>query len=67
MKILNGISCTLTATIFDAELPLSERDGVRATYNRAEHLPERMKAMKSWADYLDELKHVAEVVNYSPI
>lgn len=46
----------------ERQLAHSERDGVRAPYNRAEHLTERIKMMQSWADYLDELKHGAEVV-----
>lgn len=30
--------------------------GVRAVYNRAEHLPERRRMMQDWADYLDALR-----------
>jgi hypothetical protein len=29
---------------------------VRAAYNYAQHLPERRKMMRAWADYLDALK-----------
>jgi hypothetical protein len=32
---------------------------MRATYNYAEHLPERRKMMQAWADYLDELREAA--------
>jgi integrase len=30
--------------------------GIRGVYNRAEYLPERIRMMQAWADYLDELK-----------
>jgi integrase len=30
--------------------------GIRAVYNKAEHLSERKKMMQEWADYLDRLK-----------
>ena len=39
----------------ERQLAHSERDGVRAAYNYAEHLPERRKMMQAWADYLDQL------------
>ncbi|MDR3152922.1 MAG: integrase arm-type DNA-binding domain-containing protein [Deltaproteobacteria bacterium] len=39
------------------ELQLAHRPrGVRAVYNRAEHLQERAKMMQEWADYLDSLR-----------
>lgn len=41
----------------ERQLAHSEKDGVRAAYNYAEHLPERKKMMQVWSDYLDELKH----------
>jgi len=44
----------------ERQLAHAERDGVRAAYNYAEHLPERRKMMQAWADYLDELKASAE-------
>ncbi|MDD2967573.1 MAG: tyrosine-type recombinase/integrase [Desulfovibrionaceae bacterium] len=40
----------------ERQLGHSERDGVRAAYNYAEFLPDRVKMMQAWADYLDELK-----------
>jgi len=46
----------------ERQLAHSERDGVRAAYNRAEHLPERRKMMQAWADYLESLKAGAEVM-----
>lgn len=39
----------------ERQLAHGERDTVRATYNYAEHLPERRKMMQAWADYLDRL------------
>jgi len=46
----------------ERQLAHAERDGVRAAYNRAEHLPERKKMMQAWANYLDALRDGAEVV-----
>ena len=40
----------------ERQLAHGERDGVRAAYNFAEHLPERRKMMQAWADYLETLK-----------
>jgi integrase len=40
----------------ERQLAHGERDHVRAVYNHAEYLSERIKMMQEWADYLDELK-----------
>ena len=40
----------------------AERNGVRAAYNYAEHLPERRKMMQAWADHLDTLETGANVI-----
>ena len=46
----------------ERQLAHAEKDGVRAAYNRAEHLPKRRRMMQAWADYLDGLKRGAEAV-----
>ena len=46
----------------ERQLAHAERDKVRAAYNYAEHLPERIRMMQAWADYLDGLKKGADVV-----
>lgn len=46
----------------ERQLAHAERDEVRAAYNFAEHLPERRRMMRAWADYLDKLKTGAEVI-----
>ncbi|MCU7876787.1 MAG: tyrosine-type recombinase/integrase [Candidatus Thiodiazotropha sp. (ex Lucinoma borealis)] len=46
----------------ERQLAHAERNSVRAAYNYAEHLPERVKMMQWWADYLDGLKGGADVV-----
>lgn len=39
------------------ERQLSHKEpGVRGVYNKAEYLPERIKMMQAWADYLDALR-----------
>ncbi|KAF0233433.1 MAG: hypothetical protein FD177_1703 [Desulfovibrionaceae bacterium] len=40
----------------DRQLAHTDKDKIRATYNHAEHLPERRRMMQVWADYLDSLK-----------
>jgi integrase len=46
----------------ERQLAHAERDGVRAAYNRAEHLPERKRMMQAWADYLDALRDGAQIM-----
>ncbi|HET8701363.1 MAG TPA: integrase arm-type DNA-binding domain-containing protein [Nitrococcus sp.] len=46
----------------ERQLAHSERDGSRAAYNYAEHLPERRKMMQAWANSLDALAAGAKVV-----
>jgi len=46
----------------ERQLAHADSDNVRAAYNYAEHLPERRKMMQAWADYLDSLKHGAQVI-----
>ena len=40
----------------ERQLAHAERDGIRAAYNYAEHLPERRNMMQCWADYLEKLR-----------
>jgi integrase len=40
------------------------RDQVRAAYNRAQYLDERRRMMQAWADYLDSLKHGADIIQF---
>lgn len=50
------------ADLIERQLAHSEKNTVRAAYNRAEYLPERRVMMQKWADYLDKLKAGADVV-----
>ncbi|WP_299691685.1 site-specific integrase [Hydrocarboniphaga sp.] len=47
----------------ERQLAHAERNRVRASYNYAEHLPERRKMMQAWADYLDMLKNERKVID----
>lgn len=40
----------------ERQLAHVDSNTVRGTYNKALYLPERVKMMQAWADYLDELK-----------
>ncbi|MDP7622072.1 MAG: integrase, partial [SAR324 cluster bacterium] len=40
----------------ERQLAHSEKDQVRAAYNRANYLDQRKQMMQWYADYLDELK-----------
>jgi integrase len=46
----------------EMQLAHSESDSVRAAYNRAQYLPERIKMMQEWADYLHGLKNGADIL-----
>lgn len=47
----------------ERQLAHSERNSVRAAYNYAEHMPERIRMMQHWADYLDVLAQGGDVVS----
>jgi integrase len=55
------------ADAIERQLAHGERDSVRAAYHRAQYLPERVRMMQWWADYLDELKSGAEVIQFKQI
>ncbi|HWR03663.1 MAG TPA: tyrosine-type recombinase/integrase [Humidesulfovibrio sp.] len=42
--------------VVERQLAHGDRNKVRASYNFAQHLPERRKMMQAWADYLEELR-----------
>lgn len=42
--------------VVERQLAHGERNKVKASYNFAQHLPERRKMMQDWADYLDALR-----------
>lgn len=43
------------ADVIERQLAHVEKNKVRGAYNRAEYLPERIRMMQAWADYLDSL------------
>lgn len=48
--------------VIERQLAHGERNKVKASYNFAQHLPERRKMMQAWADYLDALKAGGKVI-----
>lgn len=48
----------------ERQLAHGEKDTVAATYNHAQHLPERTEMMQWWADYLDKLKAGGDVLQF---
>jgi len=42
--------------VIERQLAHGDRNKIRASYNFAQHLPERRKMMQTWADYLDTLR-----------
>lgn len=46
----------------ERQLAHAERNSIRAAYNYAEFMPERKKMMQAWADHLDKLKAVVEII-----
>ena len=51
-----------SADAIELQLAHASADRIRATYNKAELMPEREKMMQSWANYLDGLKNGAKVI-----
>jgi integrase len=45
------------ADVIELQLAHASKDRIRATYNKAELLPQRTQMMQEWADYLDNLKN----------
>jgi len=50
--------------VIELQLAHSERNEVRAAYNRAKRIPERRAMMQSWADYLDRLRLGGHILAY---
>jgi integrase len=48
----------------ERQLAHTPKDKVRASYNYAEHLPERRRMMQAWADFLDGLRAGGEVIPF---
>ena len=48
--------------VIELQLAHTERNKVRAAYNKAQRLLERRKMMQAWADYLDGLRAGAQVI-----
>jgi integrase len=42
--------------VIERQLAHGDRNKIRASYNFAQHLPERRRMMQAWADYLDTLR-----------
>ncbi len=48
--------------VIERQLAYGDRNKIRASYNFAQHLPERRRMMQAWADYLDGLKDGGKIV-----
>jgi integrase len=55
----------IPVVLIEHQLSHSVRDALGTAYNRTSHLPERIKMMKQWANYLDDIKSVAKVIPIS--
>lgn len=51
--------------VIERALAHGERDKIRAAYNRAEHLQERIEMAQWWSDYLDSLREANNVIAIS--
>ncbi|MFT4268577.1 MAG: tyrosine-type recombinase/integrase [Xenophilus sp.] len=52
--------------LIEKQLAHEERNEVRAAYNRAQHVAERVKLMQWWADRVDTLRDGAQVIPIRP-
>jgi integrase len=48
--------------VIERQLAHKEGNAIKGAYNHARHLPERVKLMQHWADYLDGLREGADVI-----
>jgi integrase len=48
--------------VIELQLSHLKKDEIEAAYNRAKRLPDRVRLMQAWSDYLHALKQGAEVV-----
>ncbi len=51
--------------IIELQLAHVDADNIRATYNRAQYWPDRVRLMQHWAGRLDRLRDGAQVVTFS--
>ena len=51
-----------SADAIERQLAHAERDQIRGAYNRATFMPERVRMMQAWGDYLDGLKAGGDVI-----
>ncbi|MBL4775818.1 MAG: site-specific integrase [Mariprofundus sp.] len=49
--------------VIERQLAHKEGNAIKEAYNHARHLPERVKLMQHWADYLDGLRVGAEIIS----
>jgi integrase len=56
-------SCKWHPDAIERQLAHQEEDEVRGAYNHAEHWQERVRMMRWWADYLDDLRERGRVVS----
>ena len=50
------------ADVIERQLAHVPKDKIRGAYNKAQHLPERIRMMQAWADYLDAIRVSGKVV-----
>jgi hypothetical protein len=50
--------------LIEHQLAHAVKDANGRAYNRTSHLPERRAMMQSWADYLDKLTVVGELLQF---
>lgn len=48
--------------VIERQLAHKEGNAIKGAYNHARHLPERVRMMQVWADYLDELREGAQII-----
>jgi len=53
--------------IIEFQLAHADKNKIRAVYNRAEYLEDRIVMMQSWADYLDALRVGAEIIPFKKV
>ena len=55
------------ADVIERQLAHCERNEVRGAYNRAEYLPDRIKMMTWWSEYIQTLEAGAKIISLGKI
>ncbi|MCX7167763.1 MAG: tyrosine-type recombinase/integrase [Rhodocyclales bacterium] len=51
--------------VIESQLAHAEKNAVRAAYNQAQYMPERLQMIQQWADTIDALREGAQIIPFA--